>query len=133
MKQVLKCVTKNYFTFSKRASRKEYWLFFLASLASSVFTLFMFALDAAYFDSLFSIRLGALRLVALLFLLIPSVAVGVRRLHDTNRSAWYLLLALIPLIGSIWVIVLMCKRGDKGSNSYGNDPLESSTDQVTMA
>lgn len=61
-------------------------------------------------------------LVYSLGVLIPSLAVGVRRLHDINKSGWWFLIPLIPIVGSIWLIVLFCKEGDKGDNKYGPDP-----------
>ena len=53
---------------------------------------------------------------------IPGLAVVVRRLHDVGKSGWFYLIALIPLIGIIWLLVLMCTDGDKGDNAYGPDP-----------
>jgi len=91
-------VLKNYATFSGRARRKEYWMFFLISaLISIVLTLLDILLgtysveyEAGLFSGLYS-----------LLVLIPSIAVGVRRLHDTNRSGWYM---LIPIYGSILIL-----------------------------
>lgn len=57
-----------------------------------------------------------------LALLLPGLAVGVRRLHDTGRSGWWWLVALIPLAGVVWLIVLLALPGDEGSNQYGADP-----------
>lgn len=53
---------------------------------------------------------------------LPGLAVAVRRLHDTNNSGTFLLIALVPIIGSIWLLVLLAKDGTKGSNKYGDDP-----------
>ena len=57
-----------------------------------------------------------------LFVLIPSIAVGVRRLHDTNRSGWMLLILLIPIIGTFWILVLTLLKGNESENKYGAVP-----------
>ena len=57
-----------------------------------------------------------------MFVLIPSLAVGVRRLHDVGKSGWMLLLAFIPIIGAIWLFVLFVTEGDMGDNEYGMNP-----------
>jgi uncharacterized membrane protein YhaH (DUF805 family) len=59
-----------------------------------------------------------------LAVLVPGIAVGVRRLHDTGRSGWWWLIALIPVIGTIWIIVLFAIPGDQAANQYGADPKE---------
>src|SRR5262245_29525103 len=57
-----------------------------------------------------------------LAVLLPGLAVAVRRLHDTARSGWWILIALVPFIGGIWLLVLMCLEGTSGPNQYGADP-----------
>ena len=57
-----------------------------------------------------------------LAVMLPSIGVGVRRLHDVGKSGWFLFIALIPLIGIIWLLILMVKEGDTGPNQYGADP-----------
>jgi uncharacterized membrane protein YhaH (DUF805 family) len=57
-----------------------------------------------------------------LAVLIPGLAVAVRRLHDVNKSGWFLLVALIPLVGAIWLLILLVTEGTKGANNYGEDP-----------
>jgi uncharacterized membrane protein YhaH (DUF805 family) len=59
-----------------------------------------------------------------LAVLVPGIAVGVRRLHDTGRTGWWWLISFIPLIGTIWIIVLFVLPGDQGANQYGADPKE---------
>jgi uncharacterized membrane protein YhaH (DUF805 family) len=54
--------------------------------------------------------------------LLPSLAVTVRRLHDTNKSGWNLLISFIPLVGSLWLLVIMVSKGTEGENKYGPDP-----------
>jgi uncharacterized membrane protein YhaH (DUF805 family) len=112
------CLSK-YATFSGRASRSEYWWFVLFTiLVSSV---------AQILDALLAVSIGiaGLDLIATFALLIPSIAVAARRLHDTDRSGWWQLLLLIPLVGWIVLLVWYCTRGTVGPNRFGADPLPS--------
>jgi len=68
------------------------------------------------------IQSGLLGLLYSLAILIPSIAVSVRRLHDTSRSGWWLLIGLIPIVGTIVLIVLYAQDGTPGDNKYGTDP-----------
>ncbi|WP_293886933.1 MULTISPECIES: DUF805 domain-containing protein [unclassified Sphingobacterium] len=117
----LKVVRDNYANFEGRARRKEYWMFVLA-----VFVLF-FALGivggilSVVSDTLASLFYGIMGL-AYLALLIPAIAVTVRRLHDTNKSGWFILVSLIPFVGSLYLLYLEILEGDKGPNQYGPDP-----------
>jgi uncharacterized membrane protein YhaH (DUF805 family) len=101
--------TGTYAQFSGRASRSEYWWFALASL------LVIFV--AAFVDAIAGT--AVVTVLAYLFLIIPGIAVSVRRLHDTNRSGWYLLLNLVPLIGSILIFIWAVTPGDAKANDYG--------------
>jgi uncharacterized membrane protein YhaH (DUF805 family) len=101
--------TGAYAQFSGRASRSEYWWFALAS----VLVIFV----AAFVDGVAGS--AVVTAIAYLFLIIPGIAVSVRRLHDTNRSGWYLLLNLVPLIGSILIFIWSVTPGDKKANQYG--------------
>ena len=113
---------KKYAVFSGRARRKEYWLFVL---------LYFFAMVVAgLFDDLvvgervaFDSTMGVFSWIVFLGLLIPSIAVSVRRLHDKNLRGWWVLLFLIPLIGTIALFILYCMRGTDGDNRFGADPL----------
>ena len=108
----LNCVKGHYADFNGRARRTEYWMFFLVNLIISiVVTLIGRAIHAPILGTLYSLAV-----------LLPAIAVGVRRLHDTGRSGWWLLISLIPLIGTIWIIVLLVLEGDRGDNQYGADP-----------
>ena len=117
-------VLKNYATFSGRARRKEYWMFFLISaLISIVLTLLDILLgtysmeyEAGLFSGLYS-----------LLILIPSIAVVVRRLHDTDRSGWWILISLIPLIGVIVLFVFICLDSQPGTNRFGANPKEAAS------
>jgi len=105
-------VLKNYVGFSGRARRAEYWQFVLFNIIALVVC---FVIDLA-------IGSPVLYYIYLLAVLLPSLAVGARRLHDTDRSGWWLLLGLIPLIGGIVLLVFMCLEGTRGNNKYGADP-----------
>jgi len=109
MKWYLKAVRDNYANFNGRASRQEYWMFFLFN--------FIF-ISIADFGGSF-IGLDFLVTLYCLPLFIPSLAVGVRRLHDIGKSAWWLLIPLIPIIGYIWILVLLCTDSNPNENNYG--------------
>jgi uncharacterized membrane protein YhaH (DUF805 family) len=105
-------VIKQYAVFDGRASRPEYWWFFLINTVISVL------LDVVIPGSTGQV-LGAIYALAVL---LPSIGVGIRRLHDTNRTGWWLLVSLVPLVGWIWIIVLLALAGDEGPNRYGPPP-----------
>ena len=117
-------VLKNYATFSGRARRKEYWMFFLFNVLISlglgvldvVAGTYSVEYETGFFSALYS-----------LLVLIPSIAVSVRRLHDTNRSGWWILISLIPLIGVIVLFVFICLDSQPGTNRFGANPKEASS------
>ena len=104
---------KKYADFSGRARRTEYWLFVLFSM--------VIAMLLAVVDFV----LGSPGIIGMLFalaILIPSIAVGVRRLHDTDRSGWWLLIAFIPIIGTIALLVFLLLDSNSGENRFGSSP-----------
>jgi len=112
-------VLKKYAVFGGRARRKEYWFFVLFN--------FIFAVVLAFIDGMigtFNVETGygVLSGIYGLAVLIPGIAVTIRRLHDTDRSGWWLLICFIPLIGAIWLLVLLVIDGTSGQNQYGPDP-----------
>ena len=114
-------VLKQYADFSGRARRKEYWMFVLFNM--------IFAIVATILDNVLGIAMegigyGPLYGLYALAMLIPGLAVAVRRLHDVGKSGWMILIALIPLIGSIWFLVLMVTDSNAGENQYGQNPKE---------
>ncbi len=112
---VATCFSK-YATLTGRASRAEYWYFFLFYLLANAVSAI---LDAALFRSS---GFSPLNSITALVLLAPSLAVGVRRLHDTGRSGWWLLLLLVPVVGQIILIVWFCTRGEPQPNRFGPPP-----------
>jgi len=106
-------VLKKYAVFSGRARRKEYWMFFLFNIIISIVLGFVEGLIGSP---------GIIAMVYSLALLIPGIAVSVRRLHDTGRSGWWLLIGLIPLVGFIVLIVFMVQEGSENDNEFGSNP-----------
>lgn len=117
-----------YATFSGRARRAEFWWWVLFTFIAH---LVLGAIDVALFgtttvtESGFSAytTFSPLAGIFSLLVLLPSIAVGVRRLHDTDRSGWWMFLGLIPVIGIIILIIWWASMGTSGGNRYGEDPL----------
>lgn len=110
---------QKYATFSGRARRSEYWYFFLMYLLIFVLLAIVDGITGS-----FSAKsgVGLLSGVFALAMLLPSLAVGVRRLHDIGRSGWWLLIAFVPLIGGIVLLLFAVKVGTPGDNEYGATP-----------
>ena len=104
---------KKYADFSGRARRTEYWLFVLFSM--------VIAMVLGVVDYVLGTP-GIIGLIFALAILIPSIAVGVRRLHDTDRSGWWLLIAFIPIIGTIALLVFLLLDSNSGENRFGSSP-----------
>ena len=103
--------------FSGRARRSEYWWFVLFSLVVSVVTT---VIDGAVFGTEFEDN-GPFTIITTVALLLPTIAVSVRRLHDVDRSGWFLLVGLIPLVG--WIVLVVVTVGDSGpDNGHGPSP-----------
>ncbi len=101
-----------YATFTGRARRSEYWWFALFNLGLSMV--------AAVLDAVLGAPLT--QWIVALGLLVPSLAVAVRRLHDIGRSGWWLLITLVPLAGAVILIVFLCTDGERGANRWGPSP-----------
>jgi uncharacterized membrane protein YhaH (DUF805 family) len=114
-------VLKKYAVFSGRARRKEYWLFVLFNLGIGLVLSFI---DGVAGLASAESGYGPLGLLYTLAVLIPGIAVSVRRLHDTDRSGWWLLIGLVPLIGAIVLLVFMARDSQQGQNQYGPYPKE---------
>jgi len=111
-------VINSYSDFSGRSRRKEYWMFFLIN---SIFSIIGFYLDNIL-GTAWAIGYGPIYVGYVLAVLIPSLAVAIRRLHDVGKSGWYYLLVLLPIIGPIWLIVLFATEGEQGDNRFGSNP-----------
>ena len=111
-------VLKQYFDFSGRARRKEYWMFGLISAVISI-VLTLLDMGVGLYSDVYGA--GVLSSIYSLAIMIPSIAVSVRRLHDTDHSGWWLLLIFIPLLGVLILLVVMCFNS-KDDNEYGPNP-----------
>lgn len=122
-------VLKQYADFSGRARRTEFWMFVLVSVLISIVLAIvdtMIGTATVYGDgSMVTFSPGILGGLYSLAVLIPSIAVTVRRLHDTDRSGWWFLIQLIPLVGAIVLLVFVCLEGTRGPNRFGVDPKQS--------
>ena len=114
---------KKYAVFSGRSRRKEYWYFVLFNLIIS----FVLGLIDRFLGLTTEYGLGILGGLYSLAVLIPGLAVAVRRLHDTNRSGWWLLINLVPFVGPIIAIIFLVQNSDTGSNRYGPWPKAAAT------
>lgn len=107
---------QRYFEFSGRSSRSEFWFYMLFYfIIYAVASLIDFFVFGAYEGGGIPILTSIVGLVHI----IPSLAVSVRRLHDTDRRGWWIFIALIPLIGTIWLIVLYCLPSTPSDNRFG--------------
>ncbi len=111
---IKRAIVLNYCNFSGRASRSEYWWYvlFTAILSGIISLIFAGSQNALTIVS------GIVNLI----LLLPGLGLCVRRLHDTNRSGWWLLIGLIPLAGWIVLIIWYCQDSQRGDNQYGPEP-----------
>lgn len=113
---------ENYANFSGRATRTEYWMFYL------FYTIFYFLIYGIIFvgasmeNDTVVMAGSALVVLYVLGTLLPMWTVSVRRLHDIGKSGWFILINMIPIAGAIWFLVLMCTDSQPGSNSYGANP-----------
>ncbi len=106
-------VLKKYAQFSGRARRTEYWMFVLFNLIASVVL--------AILDGILGTA-GVIGVLYSLAVLVPALAVAVRRLHDTGRSGWWLLIGLFPILGWIVLLVFAVQDGNSSDNAYGPNP-----------
>ena len=108
-------VLKKYAVFEGRARRKEYWMFVLFNVIIGFVLGFVEGLIGLpkVLSGLYSLAV-----------LVPGIAVTIRRLHDIGKVGWFALVALIPVIGGIWLLILCCQDGQPGSNQYGANPKQ---------
>jgi len=120
----VKAFFSNYVKFDGRSRRSEYWwpqlFIFLVSLVIGVLT----GILGETIGGLFAI----IALVFQLAVLIPTISVSVRRLHDHDKSGWWLLIALVPIVGALYLLFLFVTRGTSGPNRFGADPYGQSTE-----
>ncbi len=119
--EAVRTALSKYATFSGRARRSEYWWFTLFSVLAALVGV---ALDVAI---PISDEFRVFAPIVLLGLFLPQLSVLVRRLHDTGRSGWWYFIGFIPLIGGIWLLVLLLNGGDRVDNRYGPSPKYASS------
>jgi len=110
---------KNYVGFSGRARRQEYWMFFLFN--------FIITIVLSILERVLGLN-GVLTIIYGLLTLLPSLAVGVRRLHDSGKAGWWILIGLIPFIGTIVLIIFFCIDSEEHDNQYGPNPKRTGLD-----
>lgn len=103
-----------YVEFSGRARRKEFWTFALTNFVISVIL--------SVLDSIIGMGIGFIGTLFSLAIFLPSIAVGIRRLHDIGKEGWWLLIGLIPIIGWIILIYFYVQDSEPGANVYGANP-----------
>ena len=113
---------KKYAVFGGRSRRKEYWYFVLFSL---IVSLILSAIDALLGTFSSSTNVGLLGGIYGLAIIIPSIAVSVRRLHDIDRTGWWVLISLVPVIGTLVLLVFAVLAGTPGQNRFGPNPKAS--------
>ncbi len=134
MKYYIAAIRK-YAMFTGRARRKEYWYFTLFNLLFLFITLVIDRLIATKmgftsFRGTYGLVFGPLSILYSLFILVPTAAVFVRRMHDINKSGWYILLLLVPIIGFIRAIIRLAEDGEPEENKYGPAPKKIKYDIV---
>jgi uncharacterized membrane protein YhaH (DUF805 family) len=113
----------NYVNFADRASRSEYWYWVLFIIIAEIVTSIIdYAIGAQVLTGIFGLAT-----------LLPNIAVAIRRLHDLDRTGWWIFLGLIPVIGTIILLIWFCTRGTAGPNRFGPDPLGAIAAQMPRA
>lgn len=110
---------QRYVDFSGRSSRSQYWWWALFYLIVNTLTQVLDSSALAESAGPASVLL----LILSLGLLLPTLAVAVRRLHDLDRTGWWILISFVPIVGTIVLLVWFCTKGTDGSNRFGADPL----------
>jgi uncharacterized membrane protein YhaH (DUF805 family) len=112
---------KKYADFSGRARRREYWFYILFYV---IILVVLTICDTIIGTTMQGAGLGILTLIYLLAVLIPTLAVTVRRLHDTGRSGWWILIQLVPIVGVFILLYFLVSDSNPGTNAYGPSPKE---------
>jgi len=131
-------VLKNYANFKGRARRKEYWMFvlinFIIYIAFMILIIIIEVISGVIYVSDLKIIITSLMTLFtvtpfsvilslyVLAILVPSLAVSVRRLHDIGKSGWFILISFIPIVGTIILLVWVCQEGMPEANEYGENP-----------
>lgn len=116
----MKLALSRYADFSGRSRRMEFWMFAVMNIGASIVASILDGILGM--SGMIAGAYGPVSLIVGLGLLVPGIAVGVRRLHDQDKSGWWLLIALVPVIGAIALLVFYFLEGTKGDNRFGPDP-----------
>jgi uncharacterized membrane protein YhaH (DUF805 family) len=111
MQEAVRSVLSKYATFEGRAARSEFWWWFLAIIIASIV--------AGLIDGLLFPNMQLLSLLLGLAIIVPNLAVGARRLHDIDRTGWWLLIGLLPIIGTLVLLWFFIQKGTDGTNRFG--------------
>lgn len=112
-------VLKQYAVFNGRVRRREYWMFVLFN---GIVAMVALILDNIFGITIGEAKFGVIYLLFALAVLVPTIAITVRRLHDIGKNGWMVLLVLIPVIGALWLMVLLALEGSPAPNEYGRNP-----------
>lgn len=110
---------KKYAQFSGRSRRKEYWMFVLFNI---LFVIVAIVLDTLLGTNVAPLPYGMIYFLYVLGTLLPGLSAVVRRLHDLGKGGGWFFIGFVPIIGSIWLLVLLCTEGESGENRFGPDP-----------
>lgn len=119
MSYFIDAIKNHYIDCAGRASRTQYWMFVLMQF---IFAVVLLVLSAVTNGNILGTVFNALYIVYVLALILPAFALALRRLHDTDRSAWWILISLVPLIGSLILIVFLVLPSTPGENRFGPMP-----------
>lgn len=122
-------VLKKYAQFSGRSRRKEFWFF---TLISSLLSIALSVADNVLGLPSFGDGYGLLAALYSLFIFIPNIAVIVRRLHDQDRTGWWALIMLVPIVGIFVLLYFMVQNSQKGTNRFGGNPKENEHEQAVF-
>ena len=122
-KYYLNILTNKYADFSGRARRKEYWMWTLYATLIFILAMIMDNMLGLNFELLGQdLGYGWMYVIAGIINFIPGLSIVVRRLHDIGKSGWFYLIILIPIIGFIWILILLCSDGVTEENKWGTNP-----------
>ncbi len=121
MNYFIKCITKKYVTFSGRAVREEFWMFFLFMTICYAIAIAI-DMSSGLWDN--EDAIGVFSGILCLVFILPYLAVTVRRFHDINKSGWFVLITYIPIVGWIGWLIWMCTEGSKAKNRFGKRDIK---------
>ena len=119
MNWYLKVLKEHYADFNGRARREEFWMFQLFNFLALMVLMIVLGGISVLLEVPALMSLVGIYVLAII---VPSLALVVRRLHDTGKSGWFYLITFIPLIGGIWLLIIYCTDSENGANNWGENP-----------